>query len=123
MSTWKTFFTLRAAGLFAAAVDERLGYPRDLDPSEYTRGPGRHSATPPHTETHCNILLLADGRYAVEVDEVVEALAVADVEIDVGSGRETVTIDVADAVTLTDDERDSATGRPARGGLVLRDIS
>lgn len=114
--SWKTFATLRAAGLFAAAVDARLGYPRTLDEAEYTRGPGRHAAGPPRTETHCSVLQLADGRFAVEVDDVVQAMDGAEITLDVGAGPETVTIDLSDVGEV---DRDTATGRPARGGLTL----
>ena len=120
MIRFKTFATEREAGLFAAAIDAKLGYPRDLDPSEYTRGPGRHSATPPHTETHSGVLALADGTFAVEVDEVVEAMHGAEVDIDVGAGKQTVTIDTSGAKEV---DRDTATGRPARGGLTLRKVA
>ena len=41
-------------------IDQILGYPRDLDPSEYTRGPGRHSATPPRTETAFGVRIHAN---------------------------------------------------------------
>ena len=120
MSRFKTFATEREAGEFSAAVDEQLGYPRDLEPHEYTRGPGRHGTAPPRTETHCAMLRLADGTFAVQVDEAVEAMHGAEVAIDVGAGRKTVTIDTSDAKEVN---RDTATGRPARGGLTLRKVA
>jgi hypothetical protein len=115
--TWKVFQNERGAGLFAAAIDKRLGYPKTHAAGEYRRGSGRHAATPPHTETHSTILALADGTYAVEVDDIVSGLSVADVDVDVGAGQERVTIDVAGAVTTVD--RDTATLVAPRGGLTL----
>lgn len=65
-----------------ARVDQILGYPRELDPSEYRRGPGRHSAAAPRTETACAVHIHADsgplalhGVIAVTVDGLADALS------------------------------------------------
>ena len=101
--SWRIFTAKRPAQLFAAAVDKRLGYPKTHAEGEYRRGPGRHAEGPPRTETHCSVLALADGTYAVEIDDVVRGLSVSAVDID----GERVTIDAAGAIE--DIDRDEAT--------------
>lgn len=70
-------------------IDQIKGFPRELDPSEYTRGPGRHSATPPRTETafgvqiHDNTGPVALRRLiAVTVDDMADALGERFIEHD-----------------------------------------
>lgn len=116
--SFRIFPTQRAAGLFAAAVDKRLGYPRTHTADEVS---GYRGGSLPRTETHCAILALADGTFAVEIDDVVVGLSVSDVAVDVGVGREDVTIDVAGAVATVD--RETATLVSPRGGLTLRGTS
>lgn len=101
--SWRIFATKRPTLLFAAAVDKRLGLPKTHAEGEYRRGPGRHAPGAPRTETHCSVLALSDGSYAVEVDDVVRGLSVSAVDVE----GERVTIDAAGAIE--DIDRDDAT--------------
>ena len=120
MTRWLVYPGAQAddAYALAAAVDAELGYPREHPPEEVRRfGGGRHHEGPVRTETHCAIVRLADGRVAVQVDAVVDALSGRSVEIDVGAGPRQVAIDTSGAqspVDLTD-----AVALAPRGGLEL----
>ncbi len=115
--TWKVIGTRPLAGRLGAAIDQRLGYPKVYTRDEVNRGRGRHAVALPTTETQCAILALQDGSFAVDVGGL-SHLDGSDVDIDVGSGTETVTIDLSGTVPTVD--RTGATQEPARTGLVLR---
>lgn len=111
MTSWIIFATEAAAAQQAAAIDVALGYPRDETPALF--GAGRHKAGRVHTETHCAIVRLADGRVAIQIDERVERLHGRIVEIE---GGEAVAIDTSTATGLA--SRDGATAIAPRGGLL-----
>ena len=96
MSRFRIFTAERDAYRFCAAIDKLLGFPQAS------------------TETYAYPQLLSDGRYAVHVDEAIDALEGRSVDVDDG-GRVGVTISTVGAVEFYD--LAGATQKPIRGGL------
>ncbi len=117
MTRWIVYTPAQALDAYelAAAVDVELGYPRDEPVMRFHLGQHTPAGTR-RTETHCAIVQLADGRVAVQVDGVVDALSGRTVDIDVGAGVHTVVIDTTAAQTFV--ELTDAVVLPPRGGVL-----